>query len=93
MGSRHYEAAPALAAGEHQFRIATVNWTPEFSGPDRGTVPALTALADLQQALGGSQPRPRAVDSRALTPNALNVSRRVRRRHCARLRFHQAETR
>ncbi len=38
LGSRQYEAAFALTAGAHQFKIAAADWTPEFSNPDRDTV-------------------------------------------------------
>lgn len=38
LGSRQYEAALALAAGTHQFKIAAADWTPEFTNPDRDTV-------------------------------------------------------
>ncbi|MGB5103259.1 MAG: alpha-amylase family glycosyl hydrolase [Steroidobacteraceae bacterium] len=41
LGGRQYAAAALLPAGEQQFKIAAADWTPEFSNPDRDTVPGV----------------------------------------------------
>jgi Alpha amylase, catalytic domain len=38
LGSRQYEAAVAIAAGTHEFKIAAADWAPEFSNPNLATV-------------------------------------------------------
>jgi len=38
LGGRRYEAAVAIAAGAHQFKVAAADWSPEFSNPDQVTV-------------------------------------------------------
>ena len=41
LGSRQYEAAIAMSGGQHQFKIAAADWSPEFSNPAVDTVVGL----------------------------------------------------